>query len=184
VSPPLQRGVVTPLRQWGLLVVLAIPPLAAMVLEDEEAQLSVWHVLLSFCVLLLAFRLLGKRELSRLSPFELVTLMLIPEILSNFVQGQRALLQGIAGLCTVLGLVLLVSLLSQRSETLQRALEASPTVLVLDGKMLERAMALERISPAEILSEMRRQGLSNLEQVHLAVLESSGNITFIESEKK
>jgi uncharacterized membrane protein YcaP (DUF421 family) len=175
---------VQPLRQWGLLLALALPALAALALPDEQARLSVLHVGLSFCVLLLAFRLLGKRELSRLSPFELVTLMLIPEILSNFVQGQRALLQGIAGLCTVLGLVLFVSLLSQRFATVQRVLEAGPTVLVLDGKMLERAMNWERIAPAELLSEMRKQGLSKLEQVHLAVLESSGNITFIERENE
>ena len=182
--PPPPRGIVHPFRQWGLLLALAVPPIAALALKDEQARLSVLHVLLSFCVLLLAFRLLGKRELSRLSPFELVTLMLIPEILSNFVQGQRALLQGIAGLCTVLALVLLVSLLSQRSATLQRALEASPTVLVLDGKMLDRAMNLERIAPAELLSEMRKQGLSKLEQVHLAVLEGSGSISFIKSDKE
>lgn len=178
-APAISRAFVHPLRQWGLLLALAVLPLLAVVKGDEQARRSVLHVLVSFVLLMLAFRVLGKRELSRLSPFELVTLMLIPEILSNSVQGQKTLLQGAAGLSTILSSVLLVSLVAQRSPKAQRLLESSPTVLVLDGRMLEREMNRERITPDELLSEMRKQGLGSLEKVHLAVLESSGNITFV-----
>jgi len=171
---------VQPVRHLALLVGLAAAPIAIVLSgRDDKAQSSVVHVLISFVVLMLAFRLIGKRELGRLSPFELVTLMLIPEILSNTVQGESSLLQGLAGLCTILILVLATSLLSQRFPAVQEAVEASPRVLVSDGVLLERNMNAERIAPEELYSEMRKQGISDVADVRFAVLESSGNITFI-----
>ena len=179
------RRVVQPLRHLALLAGLVAAPTAIILSgRDDKAQSSVLHVLVSFIVLMLAFRLIGKRELGRLSPFELVTLMLIPEILSNTVQGESSLLQGLAGLCTILMLVLTTSLLSQRFPAVQGALEAAPRVLVANGVLLERSMNAERIAPEELYSEMRKQGISELAQVRFAVLEGSGSITFIPRDER
>lgn len=180
-SPPrLKRRFEEPGRAVVLLLALAaLPAVAVAGLVTQEARGSVIHVALSFAVLLAAFRLLGKRELGRLSPFELVTLMLIPEILSNSLQGQGSPLTALAGLCTILLLVLSVSLLSQRFERLKDVLESPPTVLVENGRLLEEAMNRERITPDELYSEMRKQSICHLEELKLAVLESGGNITFV-----
>lgn len=168
------------MRQLGLLAaLLVLPVIAALVIDDTRARQSVLHVLISFGVLLLIFRVIGKRELGRLSPFELVTLMLIPEVLSNSLQGEDTLVQGLAALCTLFALVLGISLAAQRFPKFQAALEAPPTLLVVDGALVERQMNLERIAPEELLSEMRKEGIANLEQVKWAVLESGGHITFV-----
>jgi uncharacterized membrane protein YcaP (DUF421 family) len=76
-------------------------------------------------------------------------------------------------------MVFATSLLSQRFRGIQRVVEAEPTVLVADGKMLEENMNRERIAPDELFSEMRKQSIERLAQVRFAVLESSGNLTFI-----
>jgi uncharacterized membrane protein YcaP (DUF421 family) len=178
------RNIVEPTRMLLLLVGLAILPSWAVVTDpDNTARASVLHVAIGFLVLLAAFRLLGKRELGRLSPFELVTLMLIPEILSNAMQGEAELLPSLAGLCAILFLVLLSSVLSQRFEGVQKVLEADPTLLVADGKLITYNMNKERIAPDELMSEMRKQGLHRLEAVRFAVLESSGNITLVPFER-
>ncbi|MDF3070317.1 MAG: hypothetical protein K0R38_5918 [Polyangiaceae bacterium] len=182
--PRLERRLEEPGRL--LLVVLAlgaIPGLAVAGGLEREARSSVIHVALSFMVLLLAFRVMGKRELSRLSPFELVTLMLIPETLSSSLQGEGSWLTALAGLCTVLVLVLTTSVLSQRFSSLKDVVESPPTVLVQNGKLLTSAMNRERITPDELYSEMRKQSVARLEELRFAVLESSGNITFIPLEK-
>jgi uncharacterized membrane protein YcaP (DUF421 family) len=100
---------------------------------------------------------LGKRELSRLSPFELVTLMLIPEILSNSVHGEASLLTALSGLATMLLLVLVTSSLSQRFARVKEALESSPTVLVENGKLVERAMnaSVSRLTSSTARCESR-----------------------------
>jgi len=174
------RRIAQPFKLLALLAALGGYPLALILLGDDDvARRSVAHVAVSFVVLMLAFRLLGKRELGRLSPFELVTLMLIPEILSNSVQGQGSMLTGLAGLAAILFLVLLSSALSQRFEVVQKVMEASPTLLVADGRLLETNMNRERIAPDELHSEMRKQGILSLSQVRFAVLEAGGNITFV-----
>lgn len=176
----MQRRIEQPLRRLGLLAALAVVPTAVMIRADDgQARASVVHVAACFVALMVAFRLIGKRELGRLSPFELVTLMLIPEILSNTVQGEESALQSLAGLCTILVLVLATSLLAQRFSALQDVLESPPTLLVAGGRLLEQAMNRERIVPDELFSEMRRQGMATLDEVRFAVLESSGNITFV-----
>lgn len=178
--PELQRRVATPGRVVALVLFFALLPASVLAgAVSDEARGSVVHVAICFAVLMLAFRLMGKRELSRLSPFEFVTLMLIPEILSNSLQGQGSLLSSLAGLSTIFLLVFATSLLSQRFSSVQRVLESEPTLLVIDGKLLEHNMNRERIAPDELFSEMRKQSIEGLGQIRFAVLESSGNITFI-----
>jgi uncharacterized membrane protein YcaP (DUF421 family) len=178
--PPMQRRWVQPGRLGLTLATLCVlPAIAGAGALGAQARASILHVALTYGVLILAFRLLGKRELSQLSPFELVTLMLIPEILSNSVQGQADVLAAMAGLSAVLLLVLLTSALSQRYPAIERALEAAPTLLVMDGKLLERNMNAERIAPDELVSEMRKRGIEQLEGVRFAVLEGDGNISFV-----
>jgi uncharacterized membrane protein YcaP (DUF421 family) len=52
-------------------------------------------------------------------------------------------------------------------------------VLVVDGRIAEREMNHERIAPEELFSEMRKEGIADLEEIRLAVLESGGHITFL-----
>lgn len=178
--PELRRRVASPGRAVGLVLLFAVLPASVLAgVSNAEAESSVVHVAVSFVVLMAAFRLMGKRELGRLSPFELVTLMLIPEILSNSVQGEGSLLPSLAGLSTILLMVFATSQLAQRFRGVQRVVEAEPTLLVADGKMLEENMNRERIAPDELFSEMRKQSIERLAQVRFAVLESSGNLTFI-----
>jgi uncharacterized membrane protein YcaP (DUF421 family) len=178
--PELRRRVATPGRVAALVLTFAALPVCVLAgAFSNEARGSVVHVAICFAVLMLAFRLMGKRELGRLSPFELVTLMLIPEILSNSVQGQGSLVSALAGLSTILLLVFGTSLLAQRFVSVQRAVESEPTLLVVDGELLEKNMNRERIAPDELFSEMRKQSIEGLAQIRFAVLESSGNITFV-----
>jgi uncharacterized membrane protein YcaP (DUF421 family) len=183
VEPPKPPHLERKLTSWSTLaciVAFSIPPVAALVLPpSNQAKLAVIHVAVVFGVLLVAFRVLGKRELSRLSPFEFVTLMLVPELVSEVVQGGGELSAALVGLSTLFLLVQLVSLFSHRFHGVQRLVEAEPTILVANGKLREREMNDERIAPDELFSEMHKQGLERLSQVKWAILEGSGHITFV-----
>jgi uncharacterized membrane protein YcaP (DUF421 family) len=182
--PEIQRKIVAPLAVLaGIAALGTTPVLAAAGALPNEARKSVLHVLMVFVALLAAFRLLGKRELGRLSPFDFVTLMLVPEILSNAVQGQDSVVSGLAGLSTLLLLVLVTSVLAYRFEPVERVVEAEPALLVADGRLITQNLHIERIQPSELYSEMRKQGLEDLSQVKWAVLESSGTITFVPKDR-
>ena len=181
---PLRRQITAPFRLSAVLALLLVLPIGAFAgLLGSGSEVSpvvpALRVALLYAALLFAFRILGKRELGRLSPFELVTLMLVPEILSSAIQGEGSLVNGLVGLSTLLALVLITSVLAHRFEPAGRTVEAEPTVLVAHGRMIQRALNAERIVPDELFAEMRKQGLSNLDEVAWAVLENSGNITFV-----
>lgn len=167
----------------GIVILGTAPVLAAAGILPSEAQKSVLHVCIVYLTLLAVFRLLGKRELGRLSPFDFVTLMLVPEILSNAVQGQETVVSGLAGLSMLLLLVLVTSVLAYRFQPIERVVEAEPALLVADGRLITRNLHVERVQPSEIFSEMHKQGLEDLSQVKWAVLESSGTITFVPKDR-
>jgi len=141
---------------------------------------TVIRVTIIYLVILLGLRVVGKREFSQLSPIELVTLLLIPELVSqSLVREDFSLTNGIIGLTTLLSLVFLNSLLMQKSKRFETMIEGEPAVLVEHGKFVDSTMNKERISPEEVFAEMHQVGLYQLSQIKWAVLESDGRISFV-----
>ncbi|WP_437331992.1 DUF421 domain-containing protein [Sorangium sp. So ce394] len=140
---------------------------------------TVARVAFVYVFLAVAFRVLGKRELSSLSPFELVTLMLIPEIVSQALVREASLANALAGVSTLLVLVFLTSILTHLSPRASKVIDGTPTVLVANGRILEDACNRQRIQPEEIVSEMHKSGLAHLAQVRWAILEADGDLTII-----
>jgi uncharacterized membrane protein YcaP (DUF421 family) len=138
------------------------------------------RVAVIYVFLMVGLRLMGKREFGQLSPFELVTLLLIPEILTDaLTAGDSSLTAALTSVSTLLVLVFLTSVLAYRSPTFGRWTEGEPQVLMQDGHLVPSAMHRERVSPEEILAEMHKVGLERLDQVKWAVLETDGRISFI-----
>src|SRR5688572_31094984 len=141
---------------------------------------AVLRVVVIYLVIVIGLRLLGKREFGQLSPLELVTLLLIPEIVSSAIQGDHfSLTHAIVGVCTLFVLVFLTSLFSVRSKRFQTLLDGEPRVLVHDGELIPQSLMGERVSPDEVMSEMRKAGFDRLEQIRWAILETDGKISIV-----
>lgn len=141
---------------------------------------TVLRVLFFYLVILLGIRVLGKREFSQLSPFELVTLLLIPELVSQaLVREDFSATNALVALCTLFTLVFLTSLIVQHSRKAEAFVAGEPAVLVYEGRFIPSAMNHERVSPDEVYGEMRKSGLERIEQVKWALLESDGRMSFI-----
>lgn len=141
------------------------------------------RVALIYVILTLAFRSLGKRELSQLSPFELVMLLMIAEVVSPaLTAGDDSLTGAIIGATTLLCLAYLHSMFSYRFKWFQSATEAPAAVIVAHGRILEATMHKERVRPDEIFSEMHKSGIEQLSQVKWALLEPDGKMSFIRSD--
>lgn len=167
-------------RTFVILALLSAGPVcAALGWISGRAAATTVRVALAFGVLLAVFRVMGKRELGRLSPFEFVTLMLVPEIVSEVVQGNGDLSASFVGLSTLFLLVLLTSVLSHRFRTVQTLMESPPTLLVEHGRLIEHNMNRERIAPDELIGEMHNQGIACLSGVQWAILESGGHISYV-----
>jgi uncharacterized membrane protein YcaP (DUF421 family) len=138
------------------------------------------RIAIIYVFLLIALRLMGKREFGQLTPFELVTLLLIPEILTEALHaGESSLTAAFIGVSTLLSLVFITSVLAYRVPWIGRWTEGRPVVLVQNGDLVAWAMHRERVSPEEVLSELHKTGLERIDQVKWGVLETDGKISFV-----
>lgn len=145
---------------------------------------TVLRVLFVYLFLLFALRVMGKREFSEITPIELVMLLLIPELLQEALVGHDpSLTNALLAACTLLLLVFLNSVVTYLNPRVERVVESSPSVLAYEGRLVERNMRKERITPDELLSTIHLQGYEEIEQVKWAILQSNGQIAVIPKEE-
>jgi uncharacterized membrane protein YcaP (DUF421 family) len=145
---------------------------------------TIARVVVIYLFLLVAMRVVGKREFGQLGPFDLVVLLLIPEMLTDaLTTGDPSLTNGLIGVGTLLTLVFLTSLLAYRFKAAGRVIEGSPTVLVQHGVLVPKHLDRERVTPDEVLAAMHESGLERMEQVKWAILGTDGRISVVPRER-
>ena len=171
-----------PLQVVGVAALALIPILGAVgVIGDQPQALdSIWRVAFVYFFLMIAFRFAGKRELSEMSPFELVTVLLIPEIYSAALnRSSDSLAHATVSVATLFVLVFVTGLLTFRSQRIERLLEGDAALLVRNGKFLLDNLKKERVTPEEVLTEMHKAGVADIADVRWAILEVDGHISII-----
>lgn len=141
---------------------------------------TVFRVVFVYALVWACFRVLGKRELTQMSPFELVTLLFIPQLFSRALTRQDySMTNAVIGATTLFTLVFITSAASYHSRRFARVMQAKPRVLVQRGVLVEDSLNRERIAPEDIFSAMHKVGLRTLDDVEWAILESDGKIALI-----
>ncbi len=136
-----------------------------------------------YLALLLLLKMFGKRELAQLNPFDLVVLLILSNTVQNAIIGNDTSLSGgLVGAVVLLVFNWIVVRFFYQHKRIDAFFEGEPTVLVQDGKLVRDCCARERITEAELLAAIRRQGFGDLTQVKEAVLETSGAISVIPKE--
>ncbi len=129
---------------------------------------------------LVLFRLVGRKELARYSPFDFLLILLVSQGLRQTLVGSdKSLTSGFLAVATLLALDLLLSWLSFRSRRFAGVVEGFPSKLVEDGRPIEEALRRSRFSLDELRARLRRYGIDRLEWVESAWLERDGNVTFV-----
>ena len=135
---------------------------------------------IAFCFVFLLTRLIGRRELSTLQPFDLILLIVIGDLIQQGVTQNDLSVTGLVLAAGVFAVwTLAASYAGFRFPRLRPFFEPEPLILVEDGKPIERNLKKERMTPEEIAAEARLQQIASLEDVQWAVLESGGRISFI-----
>ncbi len=133
-----------------------------------------------YLFLLLAFRFTGKRQVGQLTPFDLVVLLIISNVVQNAVIGSdNSLGGGLLGAVTILALNYAVTEVAYRSKHARRLLEAQPTLLIHNGRILQENLRRERVTVDELLAALRRNGVVEPAHVRFAILEENGAISVI-----
>jgi uncharacterized membrane protein YcaP (DUF421 family) len=142
---------------------------------------SVLRAAALYAILLVLFRVTGRRSLRETTPFDLVLLLVIGEATQQALLGEDfSLVNAVVVVTTLLLMDVGLSLLKGRSPTVERVIDGVPTILVADGKPIEDRLRRARVDVDDILEAAReRQGLATLAEIRWAVLETDGTITVI-----
>ena len=135
---------------------------------------------IAFFFVLFLTRVIGRRELSSMQPFDLIMLVMIGDLVqqgvtqNDFSVTGALLVGGTIGLLTVF-----VSYTSFRFPTLRPLLDGDPVIVMEDGKPIDRNLRRNRITLEELAAAARLEGLASVSDVRWAVLETNGRLSFI-----
>jgi uncharacterized membrane protein YcaP (DUF421 family) len=145
-------------------------------------DIAVRGVAIYFFIYLLT-RVIGRRELSSLQPFDLILLIVLGDaVQQGLTQDDYSVTGAVIAISTIAALQVGTSYLSFRFRRLRPVLNGEPIVVVEDGKPIEQNLRRERLTVEEVMEEARRQQIGSLGEIRWAVLETSGSISFIEKQ--
>lgn len=140
----------------------------------------VLRALLVYGFLLLVLRLTGKRQVGQLSPFDLVLLLVLSNAVQNSMNGgDNTVMAGFVLVLTLVAVNALVGYLSYRNKRMELLIEGRPQILVHNGVPDQAILAREKITHHELMSAVRQAGITELDEVHVAILENNGRINVI-----
>jgi uncharacterized membrane protein YcaP (DUF421 family) len=128
---------------------------------------------------------MGRKELSELSSFELILLIVMGDLIQQGVTGDdRSVTGAMLAVATFAILTVTFSYLSFRSRRVARITEGRPVIILRDGRLFEDIISVERLTVDEVKDAAREQGIADLERVRLGVLESDGKFSFIREDER
>jgi uncharacterized membrane protein YcaP (DUF421 family) len=134
-----------------------------------------------YVFLFVLMRAIGRRELSRLQPFDVLLLVVLGDLITQgALQSDMSVTGAMLAAGTFALLTVATSFVAYRFRRLRPVLEGEPLVVVTDGKVIEQNLARERLTIEDVQEEARSNGIASLADVRWAVLETTGRISFIE----
>ncbi|WP_138205538.1 YetF domain-containing protein [Haloimpatiens lingqiaonensis] len=140
----------------------------------------IFRTIILYFISILALRLMGKRQIGELQPFELVIAIMISELASMPMQDSRMpLINGIIPVLTLLIIQIIISVVQLKSEKVQKLICGKPSILIEDGKVNIQELRHQRINLNDLMEELRLNGYFNLQDIEYAILETSGQLSII-----
>ncbi|MGC7869949.1 DUF421 domain-containing protein [Desulfosporosinus sp. SYSU MS00001] len=138
----------------------------------------VLRTLILYALVIIALRLMGKREIGQLQPFELVVIIMISELAAIPSENIGVpLLSGIIPILVLLLTGITLAWISLKSERARAIICGTPSVLIERGKILEDELKKNRYSLTDLLEELRIKNVPNISEVEFAVLETNGQLS-------
>lgn len=143
------------------------------------------RTLIMYAALLLSVRIMGKSELSKMSPFQLVIVFMIAELAAIPIDSSDAsLINGLVAIFMLMFLQIFISFLSTKSELFKKFISGHPTVLIEKGKLNIKEMTSLRITTTDLLEQLRIQNCPSISDVEYAIMESNGQLSVIQKAEK
>ena len=135
-----------------------------------------------YALVILVMRLMGKRQIGELQPYEFVITIMISDLAALPMQDTRLpLILGIIPIVTLLFIKTILSILQLKSQKARKFLEGEPCILIARGKIRYEALKKQQINLDELMEEIRLAGYFDLSEIEFAILENNGKMSFLTS---
>ncbi len=147
--------------------------------------IAVIRTVILYVFVILAIRLMGKRQISDMQPSELVVTMMISDIASLPMQNTaQPLLSGVVPVLVLVSLELTVSAVMLKSRLFRKLISGSPVVVIEDGRLLQRQLKRLRLTTDELCAQLRQQNVFSLQDVQYCIVETNGVLSVLEKPSK
>ena len=147
--------------------------------------ITFFRAIVLYIIVLIVMRLMGKREIGQLQPFELAISIMIADLASlPMTETGVPISNGIIPILGLLVMHLVISMLNMKSTKIREIICGKPSILIFRGKIDQKVLKKERFTINELEERLRGNNVVNLGDVEYAILETSGQVTVIQKPNK
>jgi uncharacterized membrane protein YcaP (DUF421 family) len=151
-------------------------------METQELLLTALRAAAVYVLMLVVIRLMGKRTVGNFTAFDLLVALVLGEIVDEIIYGDVTFAQGTVAILTIALAKYGTAWLTYWDHGFDALLEGKPTVVVQDGKLQRRGMRKEQMNEKKVLAHLRLQGIDDLREVKLAIVEDDGEVSVIKQD--
>ncbi|MDF2657184.1 MAG: hypothetical protein K0R19_3658 [Bacillota bacterium] len=153
--------------------------------EVNKMLIILIRTVILYFVVLFVIRVMGKAELSKMDPFEMVLLFMIAELAAIPIESlDIPLLNGAAAILTLLFLEVLISFVSIKSPKINKLLNGKPSILIEHGSLNLKELKNQRITIDDLMEQLRLKNYPAISDVDYAILEANGDLSVIPRPEK
>lgn len=147
--------------------------------------ISIIRTVILYVFVILAIRLMGKRQISDMQPSELVVTLIVSDIAAIPMQNtSQPLLSGIIPVLILVALEIAASVFMMKSGRFRKLLCGSPIVVIRDGELLQSQMKRLRLTTEDLCVQLRQQDIFSIEDVQYCIIETNGKVSVLEKPQK
>jgi len=134
--------------------------------------------------IVLVYRLMGKKEVGKLSIIDLIVSILIAELAAMSIEStDRSIFVSIIPILVLVIIQIVLSYISLKSDKVRKIIDGNPTTIIKEGKIKFNEMAKLRYSLEDLITQLREQGIKSIEEVDYAILENNGKLSVFQRTK-
>lgn len=142
----------------------------------------IFKTALLYFIIILAYRIMGKKEVGELSIIDLIVSLLIAELAAISIEDiEVSVFRSIVPIAVLVFIQVVLSYISLKNTKFRKSVEGSPTVIIKEGKLKFNEMSKLRYSLDDLITQLREQGIKSIEEVSYAVLENDGKLSVFQN---
>ena len=148
-------------------------------MDVNELLMTAARALAVYVLMLIVIRALGRRTVGNVSAFDLLVALMLGEIVDEMIYGDVRFIQGTVAMTVIAGLAYIDSVLCYWDHGIEAILEGKPTIVVKNGRFHRPGMRRERMNEKDVLAELRVQGVRDMREVEIALVEHNGTVSAV-----